>query len=303
MNAQVKQPQTLMEAIKYFADKDVCHDFVEKMRWLDGVECPHCESSDIGRIESRSKYQCRACRRQFSVRYNTIFEDSKIALDKWLCAIWMIANARNGVSSYEIARSLGVTQKTGWFMLQRIRLAMQSKSIVKLGGEVEVDETYIGGKARFMHKDRREAYKGMTGGFNKVIVLGLLERDGEVRTEIIEGVKRSVLDPKVREHVEPGSAVYTDALPSYESLGDEYIHEAIDHGECYVRGKVHTNGLENYWSLFKRCIRGTYVNIQPYHLFRYLDEQSYRFNCRNLTDHARFQGVTRGIAGIRADIC
>ena len=299
MSTQVKQPQTLIEAIRYFADDQICHDFVVEMRWPEGVRCVHCESANIGWIKSRSKYQCRACRRQFSVRHNTIFEDSKISLDKWLCAIWMIANAKNGVSSYEVARSLGVTQKTGWFMLQRIRLAMQAQSLTKFSGEVEVDETFIGGKARFMHKDRHDRKIKGRGGFSgKIAVLGLLERHGEssqVRTELIQNVRRRTLDPEVRKHVETGSTVYTDALASYESLQDGYIHKVIDHAECYAKGNVHTNGLENYWSLFKRCIKGTYVSVDPFHLFRYLDEQAYRFNHRKRTDGERFRGTVKGI--------
>lgn len=304
MSTQVKQPQTLMEALRYFADPQVCHDFVENLRWPEGVRCVYCDSKEIGFIKSRRKYQCKGCRKQFSVRHNTIFEDSKISLDKWLGVMWMIANCRNGVSSYEVARSIGVTQKTGWFMLQRIRLAMQAESFVKLDGEVEVDETLIGGKARFMHADKRAKFgkKGKnrkTGSFNKIVVLGLLERDGEVRTKVIQNIRRKILDPEVREHIESGATVYTDALPSYESLGDEYIHKTIDHAERYAMGQTHTNNMENYWSLLKRALKGTYISCEPFHLFRYLDEQAYRFNNRKATDAERFAGVVAGVTGRR----
>ncbi len=299
MRTQDKQPQTLTQAIRYFADEDKAHDFVVQMRWPNGPRCVHCQSENIGWIKSRKRFQCRDCRKQFSVRHNTIFEDSKISLGNWMCVVWMVANCRNGISSYEVARNIGVTQKSAWFMLQRIRLAMQTNSFMKLKGQVEVDETLIGGKARFMHKDRRKKFKGNTGSWGKTVVLGVLERGGHVRTEVIESTKRNILDPKVRKHVAKGANVLTDALPSYGSLSDEYIHETIDHAQTYVRDHVHTNSLENYWSLVKRAIRGTYVSVEPFHLFRYLDEQAYRYNNRKLSDRERFTGVTRMVAGRR----
>ena len=301
MNMQAKQPETLMEAIRYFADPDVCHKFVADLRWPEGVKCPMCDSDNVGHIKSRRMYQCRDCRKQFSVKRGTIFEDSPLPLDKWLGAIWLIANAKNGVSSYEVARSLGVTQKSAWFMLQRIRTAMHTGSFeTKLGGNggpVEVDETFIGGKARFMHKDRRvKKIKGGTGVSGKTVVLGVLERGGHVRTEIVENVRRKNLDPLVRKNVAGGTEIHTDALPSYESLQDEYVHRTVDHAQAYVNESVHTNGMENYWSLLKRSIKGTYVSVEPFHLFRYLDEQSYRFNNRKTTDRERFAGVVKMVS-------
>jgi transposase-like protein len=293
-----------MEAIKYFADADICHDFIVALRWPEKVACVHCQSTEVKYMEKVKRFQCRACRRQFSIRVGTIFEDSPVSLDKWLCAIWMHCNCKNGVSSYEVHRALGVTQRTEWFMGQRIRLALQNGSIEKLSGEVEVDETLIGGKARFMSKARRakfgkQASGKKTGSFGKVVVMGVLERAGQVRTEVITSTKRKTLDPLVRKHVEQGTHVYTDALPSYESLRDEYIHQTVDHAKEYVNGRVHTNGLENFWSLTKRMLKGTYVSVEPFHLFRYLDEQAYRYNNRKLTDGERFVGAVRGIIGKR----
>lgn len=310
MDAQVKLPETLMEAVKYFADADTCHDFIVALRWPEKVTCVHCQSPEVKFMDKVRRFQCRACRRQFSVRVGTIFEDSPVGLDKWLCAIWMHVNCKNGVSSYEVHRALGVTQKTAWFMGQRIRLALQNGSIEKMSGEVEVDETLIGGKARFMSPKRRAKHFGKlasgkkTGSFGKVVVMGVLERAGEnnhtkVRTEVITSTKRKTLDPLVRKHVESGTHVYTDALPSYESLRDEYIHQTVDHAKHYVRGRVHTNGLENFWSLTKRALKGTYVSVEPFHLFRYLDEQAYRYNNRKTTDKDRFIGAVRGIIGKR----
>jgi transposase-like protein len=303
----MSEPQTLIEAIRYFTDGDVCQSFMVQLRWPDGVvTCPNCGRTDVRYIATRRLWECkdRHAKRQFSVKVGTIFEDSPIGLGKWLAAIWMIANAKNGISSYEMHRALGVTQKTAWFMLHRIRLAMQSDSFVMMDGEVEVDETFIGGKARFMHKARRNvAIKG-TGGAGKVAVMGLLERRGpdghsRVRTRVVPNTRRARLSPEVRKHVAPGSEVFTDALKSYSDLEINYVHQVIDHAERYVNGNVHTNGIENFWSLLKRAIRGTYVNIEPFHLFRYLDEEAFRFNSRKTTDGNRFKRLSDGIVGKR----
>ena len=300
------EPKTLIDAVRYFSDPDVCLDFMVSLRWPDGVVCPTCGSDEVRFISTRHLWQCKGKhpKRQFSIKVGTIFEDSPIGLDKWLSAIWMIANAKNGVSSYEMHRALGVTQKTAWFMLHRIRLAMQSESFDKMGGEVEVDETFIGGKARFMHKAKREATIHGRGAVGKAAVLGLLERHGPdghsaVRATTVDDRKRRSLSPHVREHVTPGSEVYTDALKSYDDLGDDYVHGVIDHAERYVDGKVHTNGIENFWSLLKRAIKGTYVNIEPFHLFRYLDEETFRYNTRKTNDGVRFQHAAGNVVGKR----
>ena len=298
----MNEPTTLIEAIKYFSSPDVCLDFVVKLRWSNGVACPTCGSTDVRFIKTRRIWECKVqhTKRQFSVKVGTIFEDSPIGLDKWLAAIWMIANAKNGVSSYEIARNLGVTQKTAWFMLHRIRLAMGCEDNGKLSSTVEADETYIGGKARNMHKAKREAIVKGRGGVGKVIVMGLLERGrGKVKTKIIADTSRKTIPDAVRQSVKEGSNLLTDALYSYNDLDKEYVHEAIDHAVAYVRGQVHTNGIENFWSLLKRAIRGTYVNIEPAHLFRYLDEETFRFNTHKTDDADRFQGVVSGITGKR----
>ena len=303
------KPQTLLGAVRYFSDPDACQDFMVSLRWPDGtVRCPTCDRDDVRYIATRRLWECkdRHAKRQFSVKVGTIFEDSPIALDKWLATIWMIANAKNGVSSYEIHRSIGVTQKTAWFMLHRIRLAMQSESFDKLSGEVEVDETFVGGRMRFIHKHRVERLrkKSFNPNVNKTAVMGLLERHGpdghsHVRTAVVKTTRRTALEPLVRKHVVEGSEVFTDALPSYSDLSDRYVHEFIDHSESYVRGKVHTNGLENFWSLLKRAIKGTYVSVEPVHLFRYLDEEVFRFNARKTVDADRFERVTGAVVGKR----
>lgn len=243
-------PKTLVQAVRYFSDEAKAHEFVVGLRWPNGVCCPRCGSVRVQYISTRRIWKCKDCteRKQFSVKVGTIFEDSPLPLGKWLVAVWLLVNAKNGISSYELHRALGVTQKSAWFMLQRIRLAMQVGTFeTQLGGEVEADETFIGGRARNMHAGRRKA-KGR-GTVGKAIVLGLLERRGEVRTMVVGNTKRSTLQPKVRNHVKRGTHVFTDALASYEGLGSEYVHQVIDHAECYAKGKIHTNGLENFWSL------------------------------------------------------
>jgi transposase-like protein len=293
-------PQTLHEAIRYFSTGDNAFNFMVSLRWPAGVVCPRCGASEVRFLKSRKIWECSECdeKRQFSVKVGTVMEDSPISLDKWLCAFWLIVNAKNGISSYEIARSLGLTQKTAWFLLHRIRLSMQSDSIEKFSGRVEADETYIGAKARFMHKHKRTGKTGMVG---KTAVLGLLERGTEgssrVRCRVLKRTRVSDLDPAIRANVEKGSEVMTDKLSSYYKLSDEYVHQVIDHAVSYAEGHVHTNGLENFWSLLKRGIRGTYVNVEPFHLFRYLDEQAFRFNERKDNDAGRFVKAVAGVIG------
>jgi transposase-like protein len=305
MTEQHEAPETLIEAVRYFADEDVALAFVANLRWPKGEqECPKCGA--VGEhyfISTRRVWKCRDCRKQFSIKVGTIFEDSAIPLSKWLPAMWLLANCKNGISSYELARALGVTQKTAWFMLHRIRLALQDDSTDPFDGEVEVDETYIGGKARNMHKAKRELVITGTGGAGKVAVMGLLARHGEngsqVRTRVVETTRKRELQGHVRAHIAPGSEVHTDALKSYDGLDADYVHNVIDHAERYADGNVHTNGLENFWSLVKRAVVGTYVSVEPFHLFRYLDEQAFRFNMRKDTDSGRFLRVLSSIVDRR----
>jgi transposase-like protein len=301
MKTPANAPKTLIEAIQYFSNLDVTTEYVAKLRWPDGPVCPACGTLDQKHyyLKTRRLWKCRACKKQFSVKVGTIFEDSPLGLDKWLPAVWLIANCKNGISSYELARHLGIQQKSAWFMLHRIRLAMQTGTFEKLSGQVEVDETYIGGLARNMHKSKRGEKITGTGTSGKIAVMGLLERHGEVRTKIVPDTKSRTLKVEVRENVEPGSEVHTDTFQSYQGLDAEYVHNVVDHAEQYVRGHVHTNGLENFWSLLKRGIKGTYVSVEPYHLFRYLDEQAFRFNQREDKDKDRFAKTLRQVAGRR----
>ena len=298
------EPTTLIEAVRHYSDLTVCNEYLAKIKWPDGViTCPKCGGTHVGRIATRNMLRCNAkgCRKQFSYKVGTIFEDSPLGLDKWFVAVWCITNAKNGISSCELGRALGVTQKTAWFMLHRIRLAMKVKSFKKFTGEIEVDETGIGGKSINMHASvrRRRIGTGGTGLKCKTIVQGVLSRGGEVRCHVVPNQKKSALQQTIRDNVEPGSVVYTDALRSYKGLEADYVHQVIDHAKSYVQARVHTNGMENFWSLLKRGLKGTYVAVAPWHLSRYVDEQVMRFNKRTGTDASRFAHVMRHIVGRR----
>ena len=306
----MSEPKTLLEAIKHFSDEQVCIDAVARMRWLDGPHCPDCTGRQGEKpyyLASQKRWKCRYCRRQFSVKVGTIFEDSPISLTKWLPALWMLTSCKNGVSSWEIHRALGVSQKTAWFMLHRLRLALQEGFGVlpSDGGPIEVDETFIGGKARNMHKPRRERVAAqLTGGKGKAVVIGMLQRGGKVKAQVIPHRWKEQMQGFVRESVERGATVMTDEARMYQGLKDDYVHEVINHMESYVRGHVSTNGIENFWSLLKRGLGGTYVSVEPFHLFRYLDEQMFRYNNRAtkdnpLNDADRFAAALAQVAGKR----
>jgi transposase-like protein len=295
-------PETLQEAIGYFADEGRAFEFMKAVRWPDGIaRCNRCSSDNVLFMAKQRRWKCRECKGQFSVKVGTAFEDSPLGLDKWLPAFWIIVNAKNGCSSCELGRALGITQKSAWFMLHRLRLAIHDGSVDKMSGQVEADETYIGGKARNMHtKDKKR--KGIVGNgmSGKTAVAGLLERGkgkkaSRVVVKVAETVKKGELQSNVREYVLKGAEIHTDSLLSYDGLSEEYTHNVINHAESYVRGHVHTNGMENFWSLLKRALKGTYVSVEPFHLFRYLDEQAFRFNERKDNDLGRF---LKGIVGV-----
>jgi transposase-like protein len=300
----MKKPETLQQAIVYFSDPQRAFDYAVELRWPDGkVTCPRCDGAKHSFIKTRRIWFCYDCQKQFTLKVGTVFEDSPISLDKWMTAFWMLANCKNGISSLEIHRALGVTQKTAWFMLQRLRLALQGTPERKLAGHVEVDETFIGGKARFMHKNKR-AKVIKRGPSGKTIVVGVLERGGKVRAEVVRDRERANVQSVIRENVEAGSQLSTDEWSAYFGLSPEYAHKIINHADAYVDGQVHTNGLENFWSLLKRGLKGTYVSVEPFHLFRYLDEQIFRFNNRAtkkhfVSDSDRFELAFPQIAGKR----
>jgi transposase-like protein len=314
-------PQSLLQAIRYFENPDVCVDFVAEMRWPNGPICPHCEGDRVSYLKSRRIWKCmnKDCHKQFSVKSGSVFEDSPVSLDKWLIAVWLIVNCKNGISSYEIARDLKITQKSAWFMLHRIRLALKNGSWEKMGGPeggaVEVDESFVGGKLKNMHRSRAKALKMAAVGqpvnvyhtryANKTAVLGILDRNTrQVRAKVVPNVKRETLQNEILKNIHHGSAVYTDQAVAYDKLKDNFIHDTVNHIDAYVKGNVHTNGLENFWSLMKRNLAGTYVAVEPFHLDAYLDEQMFRFNNRAtkdnpLNDADRFMLAVSQISGKR----
>jgi transposase-like protein len=306
-------PQTLIEAIRHFSNPDACLEFLIPVIWPNGVTCPHCGCKDVHFIATRRIWRCKNLHdgRQFSIKVGTIFAESPIPLDKWLAAIWLLTNCKNGISSCEIAKDLGITQKSAWFMMHRVRMAMRTGTFAMLKGECEADETFIGGKARNMHIDVKKRRITGSGAKDKTAVMGILERGNKekgipskVVTMVVPNRRKKTLQAEVKAHVQAGAALYSDALLSYDGLESDYAHQVVDHAVEYVCGKVHTNGLENFWSLTDRTIGGTYVSVEPFHLFRYLDEQSFRFNNRGhrkapITDADRFKMVVAGIVGKR----
>ena len=306
MEKPLPQPKTLMEAVRYFADADRTLAMAVSLRWPEGVHCPTCGRMDVRFLATRRIWECKEKhpKRQFSAKVGTIFEDSALPLDKWFVAIWAVANCKNGISSYELARAVGVTQKSGWFMLHRIRVAMDAGSLQKFGGIVEADETYVGGLAKNMHEHKRKQRITGGGGNDKMAVMGILQRsDGKIASRVHARVIRETtaksLQGVVRQMVEPGSMVFTDSHMSYRGLSADYFHAYVNHAVEYVRGHVHSNGVENFWSLLKRSIKGTYVSVDPHHLNRYVSEQTFRFNERKDNDLGRFRAVLGSVAGKR----
>ena len=315
-------PKSLIQVIRYFSDPDVCIEFVASLRWIDGIaQCPHCGAKNAGFLKTRRIWKCREkeCRKQFSVKTGTIFEESPIPLDKWLMAIWLVVNCKNGISSYEIHRDLKVTQKSAWFMLHRIRLALRDGSWSKMGGsgtEFEVDEAFVGGQPKFMHKDRKlklareknEVPAWKNAGLpksGKTAVMGIYNRESrQVRAKVVPNTKRETLQNEILSNIHHGSTIYSDQAVAYDNLQAKYVHETVTHVDAYVRGQVHTNCLENFWSLMKRGLRGTYVAVEPFHLDAYVDEQVFRFNNRYtkdnpLDDADRFMLAVSQISGKR----
>jgi transposase-like protein len=296
----MKKPVTLQQAIVYFGDPERAFEYAKWLRWPDDkVTCPRCGSGSNSFVKTRNLWFCNGCKKQFTLKVGTIFEDSPITLDKWMTAFWMLVNCKNGISSYELHRSLGISQKSAWFMLHRIREAMKSGTFVKMGGPesepVEVDETYVGGLAKFMHPRKREEKITRSGGADKASVMGMFDRESrKVRAKVIPDVKRETLQNEILANIDKKSRVYTDSFGSYRDLDKkDFVHETVNHLNEYVRGQVHTQGIENFWSLLKRGLKGTYVAVEPFHLDRYVSEQVFRFNNRAtkdnpLTDEDRF---------------
>ncbi len=285
-------PDTLLEAVTFFSDVDRAHEYATQMRFPNGVACPRvgCGSASVQYVKTRRLWRCKECKRQFTTKVGTIFEDSPIPFTKWLPAIWLLANDRNGISSHELGRALRVTQRTAWFMLQRIRLAMRSTDTTPFSGDVEADETFIGAKARHIRRSHHKTAQGHKSGpmGNKTPILGIMERGGRMRGWVVPDTRKNTLLPKVMDSVAHGSRMFTDSAHHYVDLKESYVHEVVNHAYEYVRGEAHTNNMEAFWAVLKRTIGGTYIAPRPRHLERYLDEQIFRFNHRKTTDGERF---------------
>lgn len=304
-------PQTLIEAVTYFSDHGRAHEHFVKVRWPNGMACPRtgCGSADDIRSFTsgkRKRFRCMECKRDFTAKVGTIFEDSPLGLDKWLPAIWLLSNAKNGISSCELAKALGVTQKTAWFMLHRIRLAMRLGSFEEpLSGRVEADETFVGGKQRTKWRSRAGFRKLEHGpGTGKTTVLGMVQRSPQkggsrVRAFVVPDHSKKSLLPRIYKNILPGSILYTDALRSYRDAGADYVHHFIDHSVKYVEGHVHTNTIENFWACLKRSLNGTYIAPRAFHLEAYVNEQVFRFNERGGNDAQRFMTTTKAVDGKR----
>lgn len=298
-------PTTLTEAIETFADPSYAHSVAVSFVWPDGMPtCHHCGSKNAHFLAKYLRYRCRNCRKDFTVKNGTIFEDSPLPLSKWMTAMWLICNCKNGISSNELSRDIGVTQRTAWFMNHRIREAMKSGSFAKINGTAEIDETFVGGLEKNKHKDKKRNQG--RGGVGKAIVMGVLERGNgkgksRINAKLIPNTEGPTLKGEVSRYVQVGSWVYTDGARGYIGLDAEYAHSFVDHAVHYAIGAVHTNGVENFWSLLKRGLKGTYIAVQPFHLTRYVDEQAWRFNNREYKDGERFLMALASVGGKRLD--
>jgi transposase-like protein len=297
-------PKTLLEAIAYFQDAENCRKFMVEIRWADGVaHCPYCDSTKLTWLAKANVYRCYGnhAKQKFSLKVGTIFEDSPITLSKWLPAAWLLSNCKNGISSYELARALGVTQKSAWHMLHRLRTAMTDNGMA-LEGTIEMDETFVGGKAKNMHKSKRAklgSHLASPGTFKgKTVVVGMLERGGRVKAGVVAERNKETLLNLAHTEIAAGSTVITDELHAYKGM--DHAHEVVNHAIEYARGHIHTNGIESFWSMLKRSLHGTYISVEPFHLDAYVAEQVFRYNNRkDADDFARFATCIMGIQGKR----
>ena len=291
---------TLIELFEAFPTEQHAIDHLTAIRWRNGKFCPLCGNADserIGTLTGSNTHKCYVCRQRFSIRVGTIFQDTKLPLRKWFIAIWMVTSHPKGIASTTLAKDLGITQKSAWFVLHRLRYASRTPSFsAPLQGVVEIDETFVGGKQRNMHADKRKAMKG--GASGKAIVFGMIERDGDLRAGVVEDIKQTTLEPIVAHHVAPGSVICSDEHRSYRDLKYDFRHSTIRHslGE-YVRGPVHTNSIESVWALLKRQIIGIHHWVSPKHLDAYVSEMSFRFNSRDLTSGERANALMGQIEG------
>lgn len=294
--ATIEKFTSVIELIRHFDTEEKCAEYLAMKRWNGNPVCPKCGHDVCYTLKGKTKrYKCSDCREQFSVRVGTIFEASPIKLQTWFLAIYLVTAHKKGISSLQLARDLNVTQKTAWFMLHRIRYAMGMEPAQQLDGTVEVDETYVGGKDRNRHASKRkEGY----GGKGKAAVLGMLDRDGDLIAKHVPDTEKKTLLPILHAAIAKGSTVCTDEFPAYTSLRRVYDHQTVKHSaEQYVRGAIHTNSIEGFWSLLKRGIVGIYHFTSEKHLQKYVDEFAYRYNSRTAHDSERFAEMVSTVQG------
>jgi len=282
----------LIEVMEYFSDENTCKEYLAKMRWEDGIVCPHCGNYD--KIYTmKNNYKCAECRKQFSVTKGTIFENSSIPLQKWFTAVWLITSHKKGISSLQLHRDIGVTQKSAWFMLQRIRFAIRTRSFnAPLNNIVEADETYIGGKNKNRHSDKKVPFSQGRSTNDKTPVLGIVERKGRVIAMRVGNTSKDSIMPIISKNVSKDTKIMTDEWKAYRNLSSDYDHEIVKHGKGqYVVGNCHTNTIEGFWSLLKRGIIGIYHNVSEKHLDAYVDEFEYRYNTKHLQCSDRFSNM------------
>jgi transposase-like protein len=290
---------SLFDLMDAFPDEQSCIDHLRSIRWRDGEFCPYCGDNRVYHFSDRKTFKCGACRQRFSIKVGTIFEDTKLPLRKWFMAIWLITNHPKGIASTTLAKDLKVTQKTAWFVLHRLRHAARTNSFnAPLKGDVEADTTFVGGKEKNKHADKKTP--GSQGGANKSVVLGVIERDGELRALHVADAKAKTLQGNVRKNVRRRSAILTDEDSAFLGLSDDYNHMTVNHSKGeYVRlgGFVHTNGIESVWAFLKRQIIGIHHWVSPKHLQRYVDEMSWRFNRRDMKVTARMNSLFGCVEG------
>lgn len=293
----VEQFSSVIELIRHFDTEAKCAEYLAMKRWNGNPVCPKCGHDKVYTLKGKTqRYKCGGCREQFSVRVGTIFEASPIKLQTWFLAIYLVTAHKKGISSLQLSRDLNVTQKTAWFMLHRIRFAMGMEPSEQLDGTVEVDETFVGGKVKNMHRSKRP--EGAQGGGGKAAVLGMLDRDGDLIAKHVPDTEKSTLLPIINAAVAKGSTICTDEFPAYKSLRRVYDHQTVKHSaEEYVRGAIHTNSIEGFWSLLKRGIVGIYHFTSEKHLQKYVDEFAYRYNSRTMNDSSRFAHMTTTLSG------